>query len=123
MKGKELRAIRKKFNWTQAELAKALGIASNTVARYERDEIGIKQPTARLVKSIYTTEQSKAKWHMACKVKKHKKSKFLAAVPKKPHQGGPDPWPSAFSIAIFSAPFPWQTPKAVSIHTLQMNGK
>jgi transcriptional regulator with XRE-family HTH domain len=34
---------------TQKEIAEALGVASNTVARYERDESGIPEPVARLV--------------------------------------------------------------------------
>lgn len=37
---------------TQAELARALGVAPNTVARYERDESGIPEPVARLVMLI-----------------------------------------------------------------------
>jgi transcriptional regulator with XRE-family HTH domain len=61
MKGKELRSIRKKLNWTQAELAKALGVTSNTVARWERDEMGINEPAARLAKTIYAAQTSKAK--------------------------------------------------------------
>ena len=61
MKGKQLRSIRKKLDWTQAELAKALGVTSNTVARWERDEMGISEPAARLVKAIQSTETSKLK--------------------------------------------------------------
>jgi transcriptional regulator with XRE-family HTH domain len=34
---------------TQKEIAEALGVAPNTVARYERDESGIPEPVARLV--------------------------------------------------------------------------
>jgi transcriptional regulator with XRE-family HTH domain len=49
VKGAALRKQRKALGMTQAELAKALGVASNTVARYERDESGIPEPVARLV--------------------------------------------------------------------------
>ena len=49
MKGTALRKQRMVLGMTQAELAKALGVASNTVARYERDESGIPEPVARLV--------------------------------------------------------------------------
>jgi transcriptional regulator with XRE-family HTH domain len=49
MTGAALRQQRKKLNMTQKELARALGVDSNTVARYERDESGIPEPVARLV--------------------------------------------------------------------------
>ena len=52
MRGKELQKIRTRLKWTQVELAEAVGIASNTLARYERDEISIPEPTARLIKTI-----------------------------------------------------------------------
>jgi transcriptional regulator with XRE-family HTH domain len=52
MKGKLLRNRRKQLGLTQAELAAALGVAPNTVARYERDESGIPEPVARLVMLI-----------------------------------------------------------------------
>ena len=38
MKGKELRAIRDKLDWTQVQMATALEVTPNTVARWERDE-------------------------------------------------------------------------------------
>jgi DNA-binding transcriptional regulator YiaG len=41
MKGKELQRIRKQLAFTQAQLAKQLGVTSNTVARWERDEVRI----------------------------------------------------------------------------------
>ena len=49
MKGAVLRKQRKVLGMTQVELARALGVAPNTVARYERDESGIPEPVARLV--------------------------------------------------------------------------
>lgn len=52
MNGKVLRHRRKRLKMTQAELAAALGLAPNTVARYERDESGIPEPVARLVMLI-----------------------------------------------------------------------
>jgi len=52
MKGTLLRTRRKQLGMTQVELAAALGVAPNTVARYERDEIGIPEPVARLVMLI-----------------------------------------------------------------------
>lgn len=52
MIGKELRSRRKQMNLTQAELAQELGVSSNTVARYERDELGIPEPVARLLRLL-----------------------------------------------------------------------
>lgn len=61
MKGRELRAIRKRLGWTQAELANAVGVAPNTIARWEREEIPIREPIARLIRAIYSQKKSRAK--------------------------------------------------------------
>ena len=61
MKGKELRSIRKRLGWTQAELAEALGVAENTVARWERDERAIAEPVARFIGSIAAKRKPKRK--------------------------------------------------------------
>lgn len=52
MKGAALRKQRKALSMTQKELARALGVEPNTVARYERNELGIPEPVARLVMLI-----------------------------------------------------------------------
>lgn len=52
MTGRKLNAIRRKLGLTQAALAKAIGVASNTVARWERGEMTISEPAARLVEKI-----------------------------------------------------------------------
>lgn len=52
MKGVTLRTRRKALKMTQVELAHALGVSPNTVARWERDEVGIPEPAARLVMLI-----------------------------------------------------------------------
>lgn len=57
MSGKEIRALRCKLAWTQVALAEALGVTSNTVARWERDEMAISEPTARLFKKIAAEQQ------------------------------------------------------------------
>jgi transcriptional regulator with XRE-family HTH domain len=49
VKGLVFRQRRKILNMTQVQLAEALGVSSNTVARYERDEIRIPEPVARLI--------------------------------------------------------------------------
>jgi transcriptional regulator with XRE-family HTH domain len=50
--GSQLRAIRQELGLTQAELAETIGVRPNTVARWERGEIGISEPTTRLVEKI-----------------------------------------------------------------------
>lgn len=52
MKGAALRKQRKVLGMTQVELAHALGVTGNTIARWERDEVGIPEPAARLVMLI-----------------------------------------------------------------------
>jgi transcriptional regulator with XRE-family HTH domain len=52
MKARELKAIRKLLGWSQARLAEAVGVASNSIARQERGEIGIKESLARLIRVI-----------------------------------------------------------------------
>jgi transcriptional regulator with XRE-family HTH domain len=60
--GKEIRALRQKLGWTQAALAEALGVTSNSVARWERDEMAISEPTVRLLHKI-AAEQVRPKEH------------------------------------------------------------
>lgn len=50
--GRELHAIRQKLALTQAALAEAIGVTSNTVARWERGEMTISEPAARLLEKI-----------------------------------------------------------------------
>ncbi len=59
MTGKEIRALRRKLDWTQVALAEAIGVTSNTVARWERGEMAISEPTARLLKKIAAEQQSR----------------------------------------------------------------
>ena len=59
MTGKELRTIRDKLGWTQVQLAEVLGVTPNTVARWERDEVRIREPIARLIQSVYSGEKKK----------------------------------------------------------------
>ena len=52
MRGRELRVVRKQFGLSQATFGKLVGVTQNTVARWERDEIGITGPAARLVRLL-----------------------------------------------------------------------
>jgi DNA-binding transcriptional regulator YiaG len=52
MSGEELRRVRRRLGLTQVELAKQLGTAANTVARWERGVLGIGEPVARLVRFV-----------------------------------------------------------------------
>lgn len=61
MVGKELRAIRAQLRLTQVELAELVGVASNTVARWERDEMAMRERRARLIQSIYAAKKKRGK--------------------------------------------------------------
>ncbi len=52
MTGEELRRIRKRLGLTQAALADRLAVTSTTVARWERGEVPIREPMARLVRLL-----------------------------------------------------------------------
>lgn len=52
MTGEELRRIRKRLGLTQVALAERLGVAPNSVARWERDEVPIREVVARLVRLL-----------------------------------------------------------------------
>jgi transcriptional regulator with XRE-family HTH domain len=62
MTGPALRQQRMKLCMTQKELADAIGVASNTVARYERDESGIPEPVAPLVMLLRPRNESDKVW-------------------------------------------------------------
>jgi len=59
MEGSELRKIRKDLNFTQEELAKALSVAANTVARWERDERKIPNHLPLALKTIISENSQK----------------------------------------------------------------
>jgi transcriptional regulator with XRE-family HTH domain len=61
MVGKELRAIRARLRLTQVELAELVGVASNTVARWERDEMAMRERRARLIQGIYAAKKKRGK--------------------------------------------------------------
>jgi transcriptional regulator with XRE-family HTH domain len=52
MKGEHVRRIRTQLGFTQKELAKQVGVHKNTVARWERNELSIRESTARLLQFV-----------------------------------------------------------------------
>jgi transcriptional regulator with XRE-family HTH domain len=52
MKPEQLRRLRQKLGLTQEELAREVGVARNSVARWERGEMAISEPAARLIQRI-----------------------------------------------------------------------
>ena len=56
MSGKQLQKIRNRLKWTQAQLADAVGVTWNTIARWERGEMVISEPAARLIRRILIEE-------------------------------------------------------------------
>jgi DNA-binding transcriptional regulator YiaG len=54
MTAKEVRAIRRRLGLTQRELADKVGVARNTVTRWELGLIGIRESAARLLRLLAT---------------------------------------------------------------------
>lgn len=52
MTGDELRKIRARLKLTQQKFAELIGTTRNTVARWERGELGMRETTARLIRLI-----------------------------------------------------------------------
>lgn len=52
MTGEEIKELRKKLNLTQAQLAIEIGVTSNTVARYERNELKPSPPVIKLLNLV-----------------------------------------------------------------------
>jgi predicted transcriptional regulator len=56
MTGQQMRKIRKGLGLTQKELAVLVGVATNSIARQERGEMGIRESLARLIRLTVQTE-------------------------------------------------------------------
>ena len=52
MTGGEIRALRKKLGVTQLRLAELVGVAENSVARWERGEMRVRESAARLMQRL-----------------------------------------------------------------------
>jgi len=59
--GSELRRLRMRAGLTQAALAAKLGVASNSVARWERSERTIAEPMVRLIRMTINPAKPKRK--------------------------------------------------------------
>jgi transcriptional regulator with XRE-family HTH domain len=56
MTGDEVRRIRQRLGLTQAELSERLGVAANSVARWERNEMRIRPTAAALLRLMARIE-------------------------------------------------------------------
>lgn len=61
MKGEEMRRLRKRMGLTQEKLGEKIGVAENTIARWERNEMKINEPAARLLRTIAGAGREKKK--------------------------------------------------------------
>jgi putative transcriptional regulator len=52
MIGADVRKIRERLGLTQEQLAARVGVHKNTVARWERDELSVRETTARLLQFL-----------------------------------------------------------------------
>ncbi len=52
MTGKQVRAMRRQLRLTQKQLAEMVGVTENSVARWERGELGIRESAARLMRLL-----------------------------------------------------------------------
>jgi putative transcriptional regulator len=62
MTGTQIKDLRKALGYTQARLAEEVGVTSNTVARYEREELKPSPPVLKLLKllELLVTEKKAA---------------------------------------------------------------
>ena len=56
MTGAELKRCRERLKLTQVEMARQIGVHSNSLARMERNEMTISEPVAKLVRLIAGTK-------------------------------------------------------------------
>lgn len=52
MTGDEVRRLRRRLGLTQVQLAELVGVSGNSVARWERDELGVRESAARLMRLL-----------------------------------------------------------------------
>jgi predicted transcriptional regulator len=64
--GQQMRKIRKGLGLTQQELAVLVGVATNSIARQERGEMGIRESLARLIRLTAQTESKGSRMKKGC---------------------------------------------------------
>jgi putative transcriptional regulator len=52
MTGQQLKRLRKRLDLTQKQLGVELGVTENTIARWERDEVKMGEPAAKLLRTL-----------------------------------------------------------------------
>ena len=52
MTGSQVRQLRRQLDLTQVQLGELVGVSGNSVARWERDELGIRESAARLMRLL-----------------------------------------------------------------------
>jgi transcriptional regulator with XRE-family HTH domain len=60
MKPNAVRDLRRELGLSQAEFARLVGVAPNSVARWERGELGMRPTTARLIELLVAKKLKKA---------------------------------------------------------------
>ena len=58
MTGEEVRRLRRQLGVTQVELAQLVGVAPNSVARWERGEMRVRESAARLMRLLAQQRRS-----------------------------------------------------------------
>lgn len=61
MDGRAIRQLRERMGWTQARLAVEVGVTRNTIARWERDEMGISGAAAKLLTLLIAKSPTRAR--------------------------------------------------------------
>jgi putative transcriptional regulator len=57
MTGAQIKELRKSLGYTQARLAEEVGLTSNTIARYERDELKPSPPVLKLLRLLELSQE------------------------------------------------------------------
>jgi DNA-binding transcriptional regulator YiaG len=60
MKAHAVRELRRDMGLSQSEFARLVGVAPNTVARWERGELGMRPTTARLIELLTAKKRKRA---------------------------------------------------------------